>query len=449
MSTRIIGIDLAVTAQHQAAILDPATNRFVVKQMAFRALPDELDQLLARAHAGAGEQPEIIVVLEATSMAWHPVSCYLAQHGAQVYRVNGRLTQDLRRVRTPHARSDRLDCQVLASLYHACPHQLDPLHMPSGAQLTLQRACRELVRWRKQAASLDNRLTSFDNWAWQGLQPLVPAYALAWVRREWYNPWDVTAVSLEALRAAWQQQPESRRASREEADAWLLPWRQRAEQLVRLFQSPAVPDYPSLAALVRRCLAEKRTAEQQQTTLYATVIAPLYRQLYPNCPLTSIYGIGEQSAAIYMAFIHTIDRFPTVASFRQWTGMVPAANQSGSTQVKGLGITQAGPDLIKATLYLDAAVARLWDPQLAHIYYTQMVHYGKHHNQAICAVASHLANRIYAVLKEQRPYVLRNLNGQPISAANAHRLIQERFCVPAEVRRRTNKRTTPQPQPGA
>lgn len=81
MSTRIIGIDLAVTADHQAAILDPATNQYVVKQMAFRALPEELDRLLKRARAGAGENPTLIGILEATSMSWHPVSLYLERHG--------------------------------------------------------------------------------------------------------------------------------------------------------------------------------------------------------------------------------------------------------------------------------------------------------------------------------------------------------------------------------
>ena len=85
---------------------------------------------------------------------------------------------------------------------------------------------------------------------------------------------------------------------------------------------------------------------------------------------------AEASAAIYMAFIHTIDRFPNVAGFRQWTGMTPSADQSGDAQTKGLPITQAGPNLIKATLFLDANVARQWDPQLARIYYNQMVRMG-------------------------------------------------------------------------
>lgn len=443
MSTRIIGIDLAVTAEHQAAILDPASKQFVVKQMAFRSLPDDLDRLLQRARAGAGAEPELIVVLEATSMAWHPVGVYLAAHGAQVYRVNGRMTKDLRRVRSPHARSDRIDCQVLANLYNTYPQELDPLYIPSGAQLTLQRACRAFGRRRTALSASDNRLTAYDNWVWQGLSRLVPAAALPWVRSRWYNPWQVVDAGVEHLSSAWRQVP----ASKDDDGAWIAPWVARAQALTRLFVTPDTIDYPALTTAIRHELAQQAQAEQEQQTLLSTVILPLYHQLYPACPLPSIYGIGEASAAIYMAFIHTIDRFPNVESFRQWTGMTPTANQSGNAQTKGLPITQAGPSLIKATLFLDANVARQWDPQLARIYYNQMVLYGKHHTQATCAVASHLANRIYAVLKEKRPYVLSDLSGAPIAPAAARRLIQERFHVSDDVRCRTNKRLRHRPSP--
>ena len=42
METRIIGIDLAVTAKHKAIILDQASNAYVGKLLAFRSNPAEL-----------------------------------------------------------------------------------------------------------------------------------------------------------------------------------------------------------------------------------------------------------------------------------------------------------------------------------------------------------------------------------------------------------------------
>jgi hypothetical protein len=120
--------------------------------------------------------------------------------------------------------------------------------------------------------------------------------------------------------------------------------------------------------------------------------------------------------------------------------MVPNSKQSAASQVSGLKITQAGPRLIKKFAYLDAEVARLYDPQIAAIYYDQMVNKGKHHCQAICACATHLLDRILVVLQEDRPYQLQDVDGTPISKPEARRIIAERYHVPEEVRQRNNRR---------
>ena len=64
--------------------------------------------------------------------------------------------------------------------------------------------------------------------------------------------------------------------------------------------------------------------------------------------------------------------------------MVPERAQSAESEAKGLHISQAGPDLIKKYAYLDAEIARRYDPQIAAIYYDQMMRKGKHHKQAVC-----------------------------------------------------------------
>ena len=120
--------------------------------------------------------------------------------------------------------------------------------------------------------------------------------------------------------------------------------------------------------------------------------------------------------------------------------MVPYSKQSSNSQIEGLKITQAGPRLIRKYAYLDAEVARLHDPQLAALYYDQMVNKGKHHNQAICACATHLLDRILVILQEDRPYELRDVDGTPVSKEQAKAIIAERYTVPDEVRQRNNKR---------
>jgi len=120
--------------------------------------------------------------------------------------------------------------------------------------------------------------------------------------------------------------------------------------------------------------------------------------------------------------------------------MIPFSRQSGEAQARGLHITQAGPDLIKATAFMDANVARLYDPQIAAIYYEQMVERGKHHLQAVCACATHLLDRIYVILKEDRPYELRDVDGQPVTRRQARTICMTRYHVPDEIRQRNNVR---------
>jgi hypothetical protein len=121
--------------------------------------------------------------------------------------------------------------------------------------------------------------------------------------------------------------------------------------------------------------------------------------------------------------------------------MVPRSSQSGEGESKGLRITQAGPNLIKKYAYLDAESGRQRDPQLAAIYYDQMVNKGKHHSQAVCACATHLLDRIRVIVNEDRPYELQDVDGTPVTGKQALAIIAERYTVPQKVRQRNNKRT--------
>jgi transposase len=435
MNKRIIGIDLAVSANHKAVVLDPACNQFIGGQISFRARPADLDRLLERALQDAPADTQLIAVLEATGMAWYPVAIYLEDRGVAVYRVNGQKTKDFRRALWKHTSSDRIDCRVLARLYLTNPDRIERCPLPNGDLLALQRACRAYDHWRKLDVATQNRIKAMDAWAWDGLHMLVPAAAQSWMRQHWYNPWEVQAAGLEHLTAAWQA------ASLElEADiSWMPRWLKRAQQMTALYGCSERVGYGHLQATMQQYLQLRQAYVQKQETVLAEQIAPLYRQLFPDCPLTSIQGIGVQSAALYRAFIQDIKRFATVAKFRLWCGIVPGSRQSGDGETKGLSITKAGSNLVKATLYLNAEVARQWDVEIAAIYHRQMVEYGKHHSQAVCACASHLASRIYALLRDQRPYQLRDLQGNPITPEKARELALQ-YRVPEDVRRRNNKR---------
>jgi transposase len=436
---RTIGIDLAVRAEHRAVVADEQ-GRFVTPVVPFQTAPAELDRLLARARATA-PRCELQAVMEPTGMSWFPVAVYLHRQGVRVYVVNCQQVADLRRYYRRHAKSDRIDARVLARLPLVNPDQLHPLHLATATALACQRGCRELDRLAGQVTASLNRLRACDRWAWPGLEltvfpdPFTPAGR--WFRQHWYDPKLVLAAGAAQIRQQWQESG----LNPADVGEWAEPLVELAQDVLALYGPEGTYlDYAYLHAEVQREQARLQAAEAAHHALQLGSVRRLYRQLHPSRNLETIKGVGQDSAAVFTSYIGDPQRFSSVRACRSWSGLIPDSRQSANTEAKGLHITQAGPNLIKKFAYLDAETARQWDPQLAALYYDQMVHKGKHHNQAVCAVATHLLDRILVVLRNDRPYELRDVDGTPVSVTRAREIIHQRYVVPDEVRRRNTKR---------
>ncbi len=433
-----IGLDLAVEAVHKAVVIDEQ-GRFITPVFTLRTRPSDLEQLLARARH-RDQSAALQVVMEPTGMAWFPIAVYLVRHEVTVYLVNSQEVADLRRYYRRHAKSDRIDARVLARLPLVNPEKLHRLHLPSATTLACQRSCKQLDRLSTLLTATQNRVQAIDRFAWPGLEEQVFADPFApaarWMRAHWYDPQRVLAAGAATIREQWEGSSEAT----DSAGAWCEALVALAAEVVALYGSEnQYLDFAQLQAEVCREQAWLATFEQQHQTLRKQTVRPLYRQVHPSRNLETLKGVGQDSAAVYASFIGDTKRFSSSRLFRGWSGMVPESAQSGDTEAKGLQMSQAGPDLVKKYAYLDAEVARRWDPQIAAIYYDQMVHKGKHHKQAVCACATHLLDRVFAVLREDQPYQLRGVDGTPVTVEQAQRLIAERYCVSPEVRRRTTK----------
>ncbi len=436
---RTIGIDLALTSAHKAVVANDQ-GHYLTPVFAFHTTPADLDRLLARARDGAPDMP-LQVVMEPTGMAWFPIAVFFARHGVPVYLVNSQEVADLRRYYQRHAKSDRIDTRVLVRLPLVNPDKLHRLHLSPATTLACQRACKQLDRLDSQIVALKNRLEAIDRFAWPGLAPQVFAAPFApaarWFRRHWYDPRTVVQAVVEAIQRDWQ----ARGLDAGDDGRWASGLVRVAGDVLAVYgeDSPFL-DFTQLHAEVLRDQSWLEALEQRHYQVRMAVVRPLYRQIHPSRSLESLKGVGQDSAAVYASFVGEVERFASVREFRGWSGLVPASAQSGGSEAKGQHITQAGPDLVKKYAFIDAESARQWDPQIAAIYYTQMVQRGKHHNQAVCACATHLLDRVLAVLRTAQPYELRDVDGTPVSVAEARAIVLERYQVPVEVRRRTTRR---------
>lgn len=436
---RTLGIDLATRAAHRAIIANER-GQFISPVLKFRTRRADLERLDARLRQGMPPAAPVRVVMEATDIVWYPIAVFFEQRGATVYVVHPRLAADLGRFYHRHARSDRLAAETLARLPQVIPEKLYPWVFSGADYMALQRGCRELERLTGRISASKNRLQSTDHLGWPDLHRRVfstPASPAArWFRDHYYVPRRVVTAGRAGLQQAWRAAP-----SYTGDEDWIAPLVTLAQELTWLYgDADAFVDYEALAAAVRREQRRLRELEADAHAVRRHVTRPLYRKLHPSRNLESLKGVGENGAAVYVGFIGRPDRFPNNQAFRGWHGLIPRSAQSGEQDSKGLAITQAGPNPVKKFGYLNADVARHWDPQIAAIYYDQMVNKGKHHTQAVCVCATHLLDRVRAILLADRPYELRDVDGTPVTGPEARRIVIERYVVPDDVRRRNNKR---------
>ena len=217
-------------------------------------------------------------------------------------------------------------------------------------------------------------------------------------------------------------------------------WRAAAAAAVELYgDHPAVP-YEELAAEVVTEIRLLR-AIQAELAIHATAREQHYRQADPGQLARSLPGFAEISAPVLVAAMGRPGRFRDGTRFKSYAGLAPRASETGETDRKGQPMSKAGPSQLRSAFVRAADTARSQDPQLARIYYLQMTERGATHLKACCVVAGHLAERAWAVLHRGTPYVICDNNGNPVTPAEAKKIIAESWTVPED-----DPQTPPQPQ---
>lgn len=439
---RTIGIDLALNATHKAVVADESGS-VITPLIRFRTSPEELCALLERAREGKADDEPLRVVMEPTGLAWLPVASYLIQRGVTVHLVSTQQSADLRKFYRKHANSDRISARVLVRFPWVLPERLQTLDLAHGDYVNGQRWCKQKEELAELITATKLRVQAWERAFWPGLEDAVGDLFSPWMRRwreTFYDPWRLQQVETRALAGLLVEAG----AAVDKADRLAGGLQAVAARAVALFGTPQggpspYVDYPGLQDQALRELRLLAVYEQEHRSLQVRV-RELYRGSHPSRNLETIRGVGEEGAAVYHFFVRNVERFATQKRFRGWSGMVPESDQSGDVDKKGLRITKAGPDLVKKYAYINAEVARQWDPQIAAIYYDQMVNKGKHHVQAVCRCATHLLDRVRAVLRDDRPYELRDVDGTPVTPQEARSIILERYRVPEEVRKRSRAR---------
>jgi hypothetical protein len=394
---RTVGIDLAIRGAHVATIVD-ADGNTVGRPVRFRLSSGDLTDLVSRIRSGVAADDKVVAVVEPTGVG-------LFSGGA---------------------------------LAGTCR-----LYVPSAPQQALNRLTKQRARYQEQICSTRRRLLDLIRWAAPPLERALPELttmvALAFLD-QYFDPPTLLELGREKLIAFLREHVGGNHPAHGEFAEQLAGRLLEAAQATLDLHGHGSVDFVRLQLEVRQEIQLLRLWREHLHVLDREIATP-YAQLDADALLQSLPGIGTILGPSLLGVLHTWRRFGSQARLRGFCGLFPTRNESGGVDRGGQRITQGGNNRLKRDLILAADVARTVDPELAAVYYRCIVDKGHHHRQALCAVATRLANRVHAVLKSGRPYCLRDLTGQPISVAAGRAFIREPLQVPTTVRQQRRRRT--------
>lgn len=175
-------------------------------------------------------------------------------------------------------------------------------------------------------------------------------------------------------------------------------------QIKELAQNSVAHKTGAGAGVVVQCLIRRISQGQQEIEILKEQINKLYRQVNEKQSLlTTIKGIGKETACVLEAYIGEVNRFAHAKKMVAYFGMNPVINQSGKSKRKSY-LQKKGSGIVRHKLYMATLniirhkISPLYD------YYARLVEAGKPKLVAIGATMRKLLVYIYTILKNQTPF---------------------------------------------
>lgn len=437
---RLVGIDLGIASAHTVRVLDGEGNT-IAKRKAWPTAESLAEvETAALRDCPAGTRLEVVV--EPTGPAWLPIAVFFSSRGHVVHRVSSAKAHDLRRFLSRHTKTNGIDAETLARLPLFDPAGLQPLVLPGAERAALDRRVRATDRLTQQGALHKRRIKDLV----RQLLPMTPltgdlgAADLAVLER-CADPNALLKLGVKRLTAVIVKASNNHQGA-ERAAQWVAA----AEASIELYAGHPAISFTDLAAEVATEVRLLRAVQAELAT-HAAERERCYRWVDPAGLARSLPGLAEVGGPALVAAMGDPARFARSSQFRSYTGLVPKASETGDTDRKGQPMSKAGSSLLRTTMVRAADTARKQDPQLARIYYLQMVERGKDHLGALCVVAANLAERAWVVMRRGMPYVICDTDGRPVTPEEAKAIIAEHWTVPTDVRaRRRSKKAGKAPQ---
>jgi len=388
-----VGVDVGARA-HSVGIADPEGR--ILEEFTIPHSQEGFARFFARieGHREKWNLP-VEVAIEGLNGWGRPLDGMILERGYRLYNVNNLKLARFREIFPGGAKTDKLDVRKILELVKLKDHlpvakdvlhEVEPVPMENQKLKRLTRRRRQLVG---EKVRLVNRLRS-------DLLAVCPE--LLGITGEVMNLWFLRFLAsrddLRELRSMSSQEVRAIRGIGKKYAGVIAQWQKEAR-----FSEEAEYVGPMIVADARRLrevLGEITRLEEAIEALVAS--SPLAQRI------DTIPGFGVISSGELAGEIGTMERFDSERSLALYLGMCPLVHQSGEYQ----GSKRPRQVNRRAKGAMMTAVARHMEqvPQ-SRAYYEKKRAEGKKHNQAVRALGRHLVRVMWAMLREDRDYELR------------------------------------------
>lgn len=385
----IVGIDIG-KRHHEATIID-SLGHVQGKSLRFANTHTGFNKLLELVRKCAGED-EAVFGMEATGHYWLALYTHLRQVGYTVHVINAVQSDALRSMYIRQAKNDSRDSFIIAEVIRFgrfCETAVAPPDIHA-----LRELCRHRFYIVDSIASIKRKVIAL-------LDQIFPEYEQLFsntfgktslqLLSEYTTPEELLAVDTNKLAEIIYAASHGRHG---------LGKAQEIQDAARnSFGILLASD--SIALLIRQYIEQIRFVETQVAAIDSEIDRLL--AAFEN-HLTTITGIGPTLAAIILSEIGDIKRFDSPAKLAAFAGIDPAVKQSGDFIGTRVHMSKRGSPYLRRAIWLAATVAAFKDPAIS-VYYQRKRSEGKSHLTALGHVSRKMLNIIFAVLRDNTPYI--------------------------------------------
>ena len=386
----ICGIDIG-KFRHEACIIDE-TGRQLAKTLSFTNTTDGGERLLEYIKQNNPTNQTVVIGMECTGHYYLSLYCFLFDKGFQVNAINPIQSDAIRNLFLRKTKNDAKDSFLIAETIRIGRFSATPL--ADEDILSMRQLCRHRMDLVDYIADQKRKIIGVMDGVFPEYQHIFSdmfGKTSTELLNKAVTPEELLAMDTGKLCELLRTNSRGRFG---EAKAEEL--RAAAKKSFGI-----TIGLPTFSMQLRQLLEMIELLEEQLVEL-ETEITQYLRKM--DTYITTCPGIGEVLGAIILSEIGDISRFEQPKKLVAFVGVDPSVKQSGEFTGTQNKMSKRGSPHLRRALFLAANVAAFRDPVLS-AYYQKKRAEGKHHYTAVGAVSRKLICIIYAVLRDNKPYV--------------------------------------------